>query len=188
GETFSDLAVTASQAFSSRFAEESERLRQDLEEQLLPVVTAAGESAGAGLMTAFASGVTANRAVLLTAVEGVLQDVADRLPQSDAKKGPLSSLTRSGQMLVRTFMGGAERERSRLAGGMSRLLSAARPSSVFTLAAASGAGMTPATINNYFEGAPTAPVPGSMAIQARSFARAAIREAEIQMKLRGRRF
>src|SRR5690606_8264035 len=60
GETFSDLAVTASQAFTSRFAEESARLKRELEAEIGPIVDAAGLTAGEGLMTAFASGVTAN--------------------------------------------------------------------------------------------------------------------------------
>lgn len=182
--TFDEAAVQAVNAFNTRFATESTRLREELEAQLGPVVEAAGLSAGAGLMTAFASGVTANRQVLLDAVEDVLQDVRSRLPSSDAKRGPLSDLTHSGRMLVRTFLSGAQRERQRLATGMNRLLATARPSAAFMAASAAysampAAGMGPVTVN--VDGTRSV-TPGTLALNARAL----VRDVERELKLRGR--
>lgn len=181
--TFDEAAVQAVDAFNQRFATESARLRAELEEALGPVVEAAGLTAGAGLMTAFASGVTANRQVLLDAVEDVLQDVRSRLPSSDAKRGPLSDLTHSGRMLVRTFLSGAQRERQRLATGMNRLLATAKPSAAFTAASAAysampAAGMGPVTVN--VDGTRSV-TPGTLALNARAL----VRDVERELKLRG---
>lgn len=187
-ESFDELALKASSAFTARFQEESGRLRDELKSAIGPVVDAAGLTAGEGLMTAFASGVTANKQLLLNAVEDVLQDVRQRLPSSDAKRGPLSDLTHSGQMLVRTFLGGAQAERRRLSQGISRLMASARPSAAFTAATAGvgvgGAG-SPITMN--IDGRPAHMVPGPLALNARALVRSAMHEINIQQRLRGRK-
>lgn len=189
-ESFDDAAGRAVGAFLERFDTERDRLREELEDKLGVAATAAGLSAGEGLMTAFATGVTANSSVLLRAVEAVLQQVRDRLPSSDAKRGPLSDLTHSGRMLVRTWLSGATAERARLGATVNGLLSNLTPGAGFTTATAAASaargGIQTAQINNYFEGTPTQAA-GSLDREARRFGQLAAREAAAQLRMRGRK-
>ena len=69
-----------------------------------------GAEAGAGLASAFAQGISSNSAQIINAVRAVLEEVRGMLPSSDAKWGPLSDITHSGRMLLRTFAAGAKNE------------------------------------------------------------------------------
>jgi TP901 family phage tail tape measure protein len=139
-------------------------------EEVLPVddeldglqerVVEAGTAAGKGLMEAFADGISSNRQTLLNAVESVLADVRQRLPSSDAKKGPLSDLTRSGRALVRTWVGGAESQSQYLAKHIDGLFGAALPSG-----AAVGASRQHSPLGG---GGGAAPLVGQMNIDGRS--------------------
>jgi hypothetical protein len=180
GETFDKGASAAIAAFMARFKAEKSKLEDELETQLGAAANAAGITAGRGLMDAFARGIEKNDKRLLGAVDAVLAEVRARLPSSDAKKGPLSDLTYSGRMLLRTFMKGAERERSRVAGSMNRLLQVARPTAAlagFSPAAASGLGGGPVQLN---VDARREAAPGPMALNARRLVSDV--ERELQMK------
>jgi hypothetical protein len=136
------------------------------------------------MMNAFAQGIINNKSILLAAVEDALQDVRDMLPSSDAKRGPLSDLTASGETYWPTFVAGVRKKASLLTTAVNSALVKPSALAVRTLPAMAGAGGIGA-INNYFEGTPTQ-VGGPTAQQAREFAKTAVREAQIQMKLRGR--
>lgn len=56
-------------------------------------------------------------------IKGALGKVRDLLPFSDAKEGPLSDLSQSGRMMVRTFNKGMETEKSSMPGAFSAGLS-----------------------------------------------------------------
>lgn len=177
GETFADAGTQAVEAFTTRLREEQERLQDELESTIGTAATAAGLTAGEGLMTAFASGIRSNQGTLLNAVDEVLRQVRDRLPSSDAKKGPLSDLTYSGKALIRTFVQGAQAERSRLAANMDRLLQVARPNASLAGFSAAGASGGPVTVN--VDGR-TSTAPGPLALDARRLVSQAKREAKIQ--------
>lgn len=177
GETFADAGTQAVEAFTTRLREEQERLQDELESTIGTAATAAGLTAGEGLMTAFAAGIRSNQGTLLNAVDEVLRQVRDRLPSSDAKKGPLSDLTYSGKALIRTFVAGAQAERSRLASSMDRLLQVARPNASLAGFSAAGASGGPVTVN--VDGR-TSTAPGPLALDARRLVSQAKREAKIQ--------
>lgn len=178
GETFGDAAQEASWAFTDRLHQERTRLQDELDSVLGPVADAAGALAGEGLMNAFAAGITRNQALVINAVEDVLRRVRELLPSSDAKRGPLSDLTHSGRMFVKTFMSGMLREQTSLVAGVSSLLASIRPPAALT----AGGGVV---MHNYFEGTP-APVAGTFTAEAKKFARLATREVDAQLRLRGR--
>ena len=58
------------------------------------------------MLRSFIDGFLSIKDELLGAVSGVLDDVRDFLPFSDAKKGPLSDLTASGAAFLNTFREG----------------------------------------------------------------------------------
>ena len=60
-------------------------------------------SAGRGLMDAFVSGITAGMNRAVAKVRDKVAEIRDLLPGSDAKEGPLSDITASGQALMSTF-------------------------------------------------------------------------------------
>ena len=62
--------------------------------------------AGKGLIDAFLEGVLGAAQGLWDGVKGVFDKVRDFLPFSDAKVGPLSDLTKSGQALIATLQAG----------------------------------------------------------------------------------
>lgn len=75
-------------------------------------------NAGRGLFEAFASGIRAAAGGVIGAVQGVLSRIRQMLPFSDAKIGPLSDLTLSGQRMVETLAKGVTQARSDLEGAM----------------------------------------------------------------------
>src|SRR5690606_28570883 len=135
--------------------------------------------------------------ILMNAVDSVLQDVRDRLPSSDAKHGPLSDLTRSGKMLVRTFAGRASDSRNWLARSIERTFAGARPglypggSRTHGLHgpqySGGGSYSGPLVGNLNVDARPTSPISGALAMSARPLAEQALREAGIQMRMRGKR-
>lgn len=65
-------------------------------------------ASGAAIIDTIAAGVRAKADALVASVQGVLSEVRQYLPFSDAKTGPLSTLTYSGQALVGTIGEGVE--------------------------------------------------------------------------------
>ncbi|MWV40127.1 phage tail tape measure protein [Natrialba sp. INN-245] len=63
---------------------------------------------GRSMMEALADGIRAMASAPVDAVEGVVDDVRDRLPSSPAEEGPLSDLDESGEALPQTFGQGIE--------------------------------------------------------------------------------
>jgi TP901 family phage tail tape measure protein len=66
--------------------------------------------AGKGLIESFIQGVKDYFGEMINTVEGYIQQVADYLPGSNAKIGPLSHITDSGRGLVSSFQRGMEEE------------------------------------------------------------------------------
>lgn len=79
-------------------------------------------NAGLGFVQALWSGIKANASILWDGVKGILSEVGNYLPHSDAKKGPLSTLTASGRSVVQTFTGGMEQHAPTLYQSVSALL------------------------------------------------------------------
>lgn len=69
---------------------------------------------GAALLDTFIQGIMAKAGAVKDSVMGVLQDVRNLLPFSDAKEGPLSALTASGAALVGTLGEGVDAGRKDL--------------------------------------------------------------------------
>lgn len=65
-------------------------------------------NAGAGLINAIWEGIQAAWGGMIDGFQGYLADLKALLPFSDAKEGPLSTLTKSGKALVTTFSHGME--------------------------------------------------------------------------------
>ena len=147
-----------------------------------------GTTAGKGLIQAFADGITSNRSILLAAVDSVLGEVRERLPSSDAKKGPLSDLTRSGKALVRTFVGGAEGQSGYLGQHMNRLFSGATPNMALPggtrhYPGGPGFGAAPVIGNMNVDGRTVQPT-GIMELSARQLVEAVRREVRTQNRMR----
>lgn len=68
------------------------------------------EKSGAAFSRTFAKGIRANIDSVSSAVESVMKAAGLYVPNSDAKKGPLSHLTYSGKMFVSTFSSGVDQE------------------------------------------------------------------------------
>lgn len=66
------------------------------------------EKSGSALWDAFTNGIKKVVSKPVEAVKEGLQKIRNMLPFSDAKTGPLSQLTKSGQKLITTFQDGAE--------------------------------------------------------------------------------
>jgi hypothetical protein len=67
-----------------------------------------GKESGAQLNEAFASGIQSNAAAPSAAFNNSMQAVARYMPHSDAREGPLSTLTASGRALTETFASGMD--------------------------------------------------------------------------------
>ncbi|MDI3547883.1 MAG: hypothetical protein PWR10_1535 [Halanaerobiales bacterium] len=78
------------------------------------------KNAGIGLWNAFVDGLKSVISKPVEIVKDGLQKVRNLLPFSDAKEGPLSSLTKSGRALVDTFGNGIQRQMPGLAPIMER--------------------------------------------------------------------
>jgi TP901 family phage tail tape measure protein len=165
-----------------------EEVLDETEDETQERVEEAGLTAGAGLMDAFARGVINNKQVLLDAVESVLSEIRAYLPSSDAKRGPLSDLTRSGGALVRTFVGGAEGESQYMARHIDRLFANAAPGGFAPGASRHhpmgvGAGGSGPLIGNLNVDGRSTQVTGAMGISARQLVDAARREIQIQRRM-----
>lgn len=66
----------------------------------------AGSRAGSGLAKSFGDAIRSGTPWPIAAVEAMVKAVKDRLPHSDAKVGPLSTLTAQGRALPETFAKG----------------------------------------------------------------------------------
>ena len=78
--------------------------------------------AGAALLDAFVEGIKSMVMKPYEVVKGGLSKLRNLLPFSDAREGPLSTLTKSGMSLVDTFSSGIMKRRSSLSSTMARVL------------------------------------------------------------------
>lgn len=72
-------------------------------------ISAIARSAGAGLASAFGAGITSRIGAALSAAKNMANQVRALLPGSDAKTGPLSTLSDAGPGLINTFSEGLRR-------------------------------------------------------------------------------
>lgn len=93
-------------------------------------ISAIARSAGAGLASAFGAGITSRIGAAVSAAQNMASQVRALLPGSDAKMGPLSTLSATGPGLIDTFSEGLRRsspnafsETEDLAGGVRDRLS-----------------------------------------------------------------
>ncbi|MCL4514154.1 MAG: phage tail tape measure protein [Firmicutes bacterium] len=105
--------------------------------------------AGVGLIQAFVNGIKTVIATPATIIKGGLQGIRNLLPFSDAKEGPLSTLTRSGQAFVTTFQKGAQIQFPSLQDAIAGGFTAIAPLGM----ALAGAGAAGGTIPLNFSGA-----------------------------------
>ena len=80
---------------------------------------------GKKVISTFASGITSAFTGAVDAVKGGLQRIRNMLPFSDAKEGPLSTLTLSGQRTMTTYASGLEKATNAPAQAMEKSLGAA---------------------------------------------------------------
>lgn len=80
---------------------------------------------GKKVVTTFAEGITGAFSKAVDAVKGGLQKIRNMLPFSDAKEGPLSTLTLSGQRTMTTYASGLEKATNAPAQAMEKGLGAA---------------------------------------------------------------
>lgn len=78
-------------------------------------------AAGEGLINAMTDGIKSMASKPVEAVEGVAQNIRDKLPSSDAKEGPLSSLTAAGKALPETLQKGIQMMASKPVQAVKRL-------------------------------------------------------------------
>ena len=87
-----------------------------------------GDGAGTKLISTMVGGIVRGARAVKGAVKDVLSAIGNFLPHSDAKEGPLSTLTASGQSIPRTLAEGVNRESSRVPDAMAQgLRNFARP-------------------------------------------------------------
>ena len=103
-------------------------LQATLEEAFREPAEEAGFDAGRGLAQAFARGLEENQNQLLSIVEALLQRIRDMLPSSDARRGPLSDITRSGSTFFPTWLRGVRRSQPTLERAMASATSGLLPS------------------------------------------------------------
>ena len=82
-------------------------------------------ASGAALVHTLANGIKSAAMVPVDAVKGMLSDMREYLPFSDAKKGPLSTLTASGQAMATTFGSGVSKGAPGLGAIVKKMLSVA---------------------------------------------------------------
>lgn len=182
-DAFGALADAAIDEFDDVMQEELDRLLDTMRNTLSEEQVPWGE-AGVGLINAFSAGIRQNREAILSQVRSVLAEVRSYLPSSDAKRGPLRDLTKSGRAFVNTFLEGVSSAAPRMTRMMNRMLSvpAARQGGALSATAAGGYGDI---YINLPVGAERAPA--GVALPARALADAAIREARILKRLEGGR-
>ncbi|WP_168216312.1 phage tail tape measure protein [Halorussus halobius] len=158
--------------------------------------------AGQSLVETIVSGIKDKASAPVDAVKDIAGKVRNVLPFSDAKEGPLSTLTDSGAALVRTLAKGAQSEESFLVGTLTGLLEetplqngvglapdavpgqGGRPRSAGA-ASGSGAGSTiEVTVNqeNHFEGGRSEERTREIRQVTESAAREALSELELILK------
>ena len=130
GEVFgTEAAARISRQFAAGLSLE-QVLKSELESATGMVereTDSAGASAGAGLMSAFAAGISDNSDLVVSAVTRALQRVRELLPSSDAKRGPLSDLTYSGGKTVTTYAAGIREKFPALSATVTQMASIAKP-------------------------------------------------------------
>ncbi len=82
---------------------------------------------GKKLMGTMASGIKEGGKSVLARLKGVFSKVDDHMPKSDAKIGPLSTLTASGVALVKTVGEGVTKGAASLTGPLGQVLEQAKP-------------------------------------------------------------
>ncbi|UPY79879.1 phage tail tape measure protein (plasmid) [Leptospira weilii] len=85
------------------------------------------KNTGVALVETFSTGVRSNVDKAYNAIIDMANKIRKPLPNSDAKEGPLSTLTRSGRATVSTFAAGIEMETPRLKPVMQRFNEALAP-------------------------------------------------------------
>ena len=83
--------------------------------------------AGAKMIGGLASGIKSMAMAPVNAVKDTLSAVREYLPFSDAKKGPMSDLTKSGQAIPKTLAKGVDQGSGAMTGSMNKALAGARP-------------------------------------------------------------
>lgn len=158
-----------------------------LTESLVDPAVDMGREAGIGFVGALISGITSQKDALMNAVRGLLQGVDDFLPHSDAKKGPLSTLTQSGRAFTRTFGQGALSQKGWLESRVGAALGAALPSvapgayaSPVSASVAPGAAGGPVVVNI---DARDESSPGPLAVSARRL----VSQVDRELRMRGMR-
>ncbi len=89
-------------------------------------ITTWAQGAGLGLIRAIISGIKSGAQALYSGVQNLLEGVRKYLPFSDAKLGPLATVTRSGQMFVSTFTDGIQSSEQKLYSGVQKVLGGVR--------------------------------------------------------------
>lgn len=82
----------------------------------------AAYNAGKALLEAFGRGIAAAAGGAISSARSVLDKIRNLLPHSDAKEGPLSDLTLSGQKLVETIAAGVRQANPALRDAMAQVL------------------------------------------------------------------
>ena len=116
-------------------------------EQLVTNAISWFRESGKKVVKTFAEGITGAFSSAVDAVKGGLQRIRNMLPFSDAKEGPLSTLTLSGQRTMTTYAGGLEKASNAPAQAIEKGLGAANNV------------LEKTTLNN----AAIEPIPGNMA-------------------------
>lgn len=93
--------------------------------QLVTNATSWFRESGKKVVTTFAEGITGAFSSAVDAVKGGLQKIRNMLPFSDAKEGPLSTLTLSGQRTMTTYASGLEKATNAPAQAVEKGLNAA---------------------------------------------------------------
>lgn len=160
---------------------------QALSENLMDPAEDMGREAGIGFVGAMITGIMSQKDALVNAVRNLLSSISDYLPHSDAKKGPLSTLTQSGRAFTRTFGQGALSQKGWLESRVGAALGAALPSvapgayaSPVSASVAPGAAGGPVVVN--VDGRSQA-APGPAAMNARRL----VADVERELRLRGYR-
>lgn len=99
-----------------------------LTENLVDPAEDMGREAGVNFVGALIQGINSQKDALIGAIRNLLAGVDDYLPHSDARKGPLSTLTQSGREFTRTFGKGALSQKDWLSNRVGAALGAALPS------------------------------------------------------------
>lgn len=139
-EMFSDIASYIRNDARSDLSSAADRLFRRLKSDF--------KSAGKGMIDGFINGIKSKKNAIGRAVSGAVQKARDMLPGSDAKEGPLSDLTDSGEALSETVAEGMENNLRALEGSSTAVAHAANPA----MAGGSARGGGGAHIEIYVDG------------------------------------